>query len=68
MTTATFIADAAITASAPARAEIPRKPRLGLMELIAAFGEAFEATRTYDALVEKGTPPADAARKALLGK
>ena len=24
--------------------------------------------RTYDALVEKGTPPADAARKALLGK
>ena len=68
MTTATFTVDAAIPASAPARVEATCKPRLGLLAVLTALGEAFEATRTYDALVEKGTPSADAARQALLGK
>lgn len=67
MTTANISADASIAPFArPAAIETPRKRTIGLMGLIAAFAEALEAKRTYDRLVESGTPPSDAARKALL--
>lgn len=68
MSTATIAANVAFATTAPARRTADeRKPRVGVMDVIAAFGEALAATREYETLVEKGAAPADAARKALLG-
>lgn len=69
MTTATIQANNSVCASMPAsRAATTNKRRVGLTGVIAALGEALAATRQYHELADKGAPPAEAARKALLGK
>lgn len=68
MTTAMIATSVVFSTDTPARSSAKQsKRRIGIMDLIATFSTALQATQTYETLVEKGAAPADAARKALLG-
>jgi len=68
MTTATIATNVVFSTDTPARDFTKQsKRRIGIMDLIATFSTALEATHRYETLVEKGAAPAEAARKALLG-